>query len=178
MSGVHHSADNATIRNARLSHYWHRAHERRSERGSRVVWKSGIRGAAVDCRWDCAVLCETWLVKFIFPSHIIFIFNVGFLGLLQRPRESVKLHVTLINTRFRKNTDDFFDATNGDQQKPSSSAASNNPARLPFDSRDILRKYADYDFGKQPVSEVHISRRFTTNCIGGFYDASAVAKVY
>lgn len=99
---------------------------------------------------------------------------------MRRERDRVQLHVTLINTRYRNNSADFFSENDGDQISNSASStpldASN--ARSAFDGRDILRKYASYDFGKQPVTEVHISRRFTTNCIGGFYDASAVAKVY
>lgn len=98
---------------------------------------------------------------------------------MRREREHVKLHVTLINTRFRNNSGDYYGENDGDQiSKTASTSLAVSKKGPSFDGRDMLRKYAAYDFGKQPVSEVHISRRFTTNCVGGFYDASAVAKVY
>lgn len=98
---------------------------------------------------------------------------------MRRERDCVKLHVTLINTRYRNNSADFFDENDHDQiGKTAATPMVGSKSGPSFDGRDILRKYAAYDFGKQPVIEVHISRRFTTNCVGGFYDASAIAKVY
>lgn len=110
----------------------------------------------------------------------LYVLTIMSIGLMPRPRDSVKMHVTLINTLFRDNSADYFGSNDTDQLSKSAATQSGTTSkpRRSFDGRDILRQYATYDFGKQPVTEVHISRRYTTNCVGGFYDASAVVKVY
>lgn len=95
-------------------------------------------------------------------------------GLMHRQQEHVKLHVTLINSRFQRG--DSLDA-DGDQQDISGGVADGRRRRQAFDARQIVQQFGAFDFGKQPLQEIHLSRRFTTSCTTGFYDASAVLKV-
>lgn len=85
-------------------------------------------------------------------------------GLIQRQYDHVKLHVTLINTHFRNNTEG--DA--GKNQLPH--------ARKTFDARDILKKYVAFEFGSQTVSEIHLSQRFST-ANDKFFEATGVLKI-
>lgn len=85
-------------------------------------------------------------------------------GLIQRQYDNVKLHVTLINTLFRKTAEE----DSGKSHLPH--------ARKTFDARDILKKYATFEFGRQAVRNVHLSERFTT-ANDGFYEATAVLKI-
>lgn len=70
--------------------------------------------------------------------------------------------MTLINTRFRKSDED--EGTKKPQTHKS------------FDARDILKKYANYNFGNQIIKEIHLSQRFTT-AGNKFYEASAILKI-
>lgn len=88
---------------------------------------------------------------------------------MQRQNEHVKLHVTIINSIFR-----HFDTPGGSDRQQNQ----NEPTqRQTFDARLILRKYAKFDFGKQPLTEIHLSRRYTTSASDGFYDATGIIKV-
>lgn len=82
-------------------------------------------------------------------------------GLIQRQHDSVKLHVTLINTLFRKRDEE-------EQQL--------QQIRKTFDARSILQKYAAYSFGKQKVTEIHLSLRYSTAC-DQFFEATALLKI-
>lgn len=75
---------------------------------------------------------------------------------MQRQYDRVKLHVTLINTRFAVGAE----------------ADSNRT----FDCRMVLEKYADFEFGSQNVSEIHLSMRYTTST-DGFYEATYRLKL-
>ncbi|KAJ6643917.1 Activating signal cointegrator 1 complex subunit 1 [Pseudolycoriella hygida] len=77
-------------------------------------------------------------------------------GLMQRQYDRVKLHVTLINTRFGNGAEAENDKT--------------------FDGRAVLAKYADFEFGTQNISEIHLSMRYTTST-DGFYEASSRLKL-
>eukprot|EP00249_Psilotum_nudum_P020029 c27527_g1_i3 orf=238-1527(+) len=69
--------------------------------------------------------------------------------------QKLKLHVTLINTRQRK-------------QK----RRKNFQKRIPFDARQILSQHGSLDFGEHPITEAHLSERFQYgengyyNCLG------------
>ncbi|XP_055838733.1 activating signal cointegrator 1 complex subunit 1 [Episyrphus balteatus] len=71
-------------------------------------------------------------------------------------RDAAKLHMTLMNVRGRL------------QRDPSSLST--------FDARVICKKYADYDFGKFTVNEVHLSQMHTTGA-NGFYIATGILTV-
>ncbi|XP_055374465.1 activating signal cointegrator 1 complex subunit 1 [Condylostylus longicornis] len=80
-------------------------------------------------------------------------------NLTQRKTDNVKLHVTLINSKFSQKDDD------------------NTQRRITFDAKDILQKYIDYDFGIQKLHEIHLSQRFSTGS-DGFYEATSILKLY
>lgn len=83
--------------------------------------------------------------------------------LIQRQYDNVKMHVTLINTLFRKT-----DESDHGRNLPN--------LRKTFDARDILKKYATYNFGSQKVSEIHLSQRFST-ANDKFFEATGVLKL-
>lgn len=58
------------------------------------------------------------------------------LGFNDYERDTVKLHMTVMNNRYRKQLD-------------AKSARS-------FDAREILKRYGDYNFGKVECNEVHL----------------------
>lgn len=80
---------------------------------------------------------------------------------MQRQYDSVKLHVTLINTLFRRRDD------NDDSKRN---------ARRTFDAREILRRFSAFNFGSQVITEINLSLRHSTAC-DGFYEATAVIKL-
>lgn len=72
---------------------------------------------------------------------------------MKKDYDFVKLHATLINSRYRKDTNDD---SNRDRYRK----------RLSFDARPILRKYKDYYFGIQPLTMLHLSDRLTVDKSG------------
>ncbi|KAJ3653586.1 hypothetical protein Zmor_012829 [Zophobas morio] len=80
-------------------------------------------------------------------------------GLVKRQYDSVKLHVTLMNSLFRK-SDDF-------QREPGAKRES-------FDATYILDKYKDYYFGKTSLEKIHLSVRFTTTQSGYYQSAATI----
>lgn len=96
--------------------------------------------------------------------------SLKLIGLMRRERDHVKLHVTLINSSFRKEPDE-------DPEKSTVTKRWHKyKKRFPFDGQDILTKYATYDFGQQPVTEVHLSKLKSEKNEDGFYGASAIVK--
>ncbi|EFA04486.1 activating signal cointegrator 1 complex subunit 1 [Tribolium castaneum] len=73
-------------------------------------------------------------------------------GLVRKQYDNVKLHVTLMNSIFRKNEDN---------------------RRESFDASFILDKYKDYYFGKTALEQIHLSVRFTS-AQNGYYQSAAV----
>lgn len=82
----------------------------------------------------------------------------------ERGRTSVKLHMTLINTRFDKEKD----------EKDGNGNAMPRRHRKPktFDATTILEKYADYEFGSQEVTEILLSSMAESDS-DGFYKTIA-----
>lgn len=80
-------------------------------------------------------------------------------GMTQKKYDRVKLHVTLMNTRYAKNLD---------EQKKSVSQT--------FDAMKILEKYGDFNFGKIKVREIHLSQRYTEGS-NGYFESSCTIKV-
>lgn len=89
-------------------------------------------------------------------------------GLMQREREHVKLHATVVNSKYRVATS---------QKSKEAELTGGTERRQPFDGRRILEDFGDWDFGKQPVSEIHLARLKTVDCSTGFYASSSVLKV-
>lgn len=84
-------------------------------------------------------------------------------GFVRRPEEKVKLHCTLINTKYRKSEKSPKNRKNRWQKRQS------------FDGRGILEKYKDYYFGVCDFDSVHLS---LISSVGddGFYKALSVLK--
>ncbi|XP_014662782.1 PREDICTED: activating signal cointegrator 1 complex subunit 1-like [Priapulus caudatus] len=84
-------------------------------------------------------------------------------GLTQRQREHehVKLHVTVMNTIFRRDAE--AEVTEGN-------------ARESFDARRLMQEFVDYEFGELVITELHISQRYTT-ASDGYYEATAVVPL-
>lgn len=78
-------------------------------------------------------------------------------------KENVKLHVTLINTKYRKTADD----TTIKKKKW--------PKRIPFDARKIMEKYKDYHFGECDFDSVHLSL-ISSKGEDGFYKPLYIIK--
>lgn len=83
-------------------------------------------------------------------------------GLSKKQYDRVKLHVTVINTLMRKETQ--LDASSNQN------SGIESKERESFDARNVLKQFADFDFGIYMLKEIHLSIRFTTNNNTGYYD--------
>ncbi|XP_054740594.1 activating signal cointegrator 1 complex subunit 1 [Anastrepha obliqua] len=77
------------------------------------------------------------------------------LGVDDHERDAVKLHMTVMNNRYRKQIDD--------------------KAAGAFDAREILKRFGDYDFGKVECSEVHLCALHSSEK-GAFYKVTGSLK--
>lgn len=86
--------------------------------------------------------------------------------------DSVKLHVTLMNTLFRSDS-----AGIGDNENSSSGVGSNG--RESMDATEILGKFQDYDFGAVEIDELHLSqRRAARRTKDGYYWPTATMSLH
>lgn len=83
-------------------------------------------------------------------------------GLVKDYKENVKLHVTLINSKYRKNL------VNSPERR--------YVKRRPFNATDLIEKYKDFYFGECLLNEVHLSVMSTVGT-DGFYQPLSVVKV-
>lgn len=86
-------------------------------------------------------------------------------GLLKSHRGDVKLHVTMINTKYRDK----------DTESPQKRKKRWIP-RKPFDATRIMEKYKDYDFGETILDEIHLSLMSSVGD-NGFYKPLSVIKI-
>lgn len=100
-------------------------------------------------------------------------------------RDSVKLHMTLINAN-NKSTDETDNDNDGDFSAGpgnSSTDVSNNKNnqnlihKKSFDARHILDKYAYYEFGQQLLTEIHLAIMKTQDVRNGFYKCTTSIQV-
>lgn len=87
-------------------------------------------------------------------------------GLMPKQFDSVKLHITLMNSLFRREELDSDSAKDQNQRK----------VRESFDASSILRKFQDYNFGEIVVRSIDLSRRYST-ASNGYYEATATIKL-
>uniref|UniRef100_A0A147B4Q2 Activating signal cointegrator 1 complex subunit 1 n=1 Tax=Fundulus heteroclitus TaxID=8078 RepID=A0A147B4Q2_FUNHE len=87
-------------------------------------------------------------------------------GLMVREWDRVKLHGTVMNTLFRKDTT-VEDAGGAGRQAPSEREA--------FDARNILKKFGSYSFGEFELSGVQLSQRYSTDCSGYYSSAGSIS---
>lgn len=96
-----------------------------------------------------------------------FVFIIVGLARREFDRDSVKMHMTLINTKYsNKNEADGDDtATKHRQQK----------VKAYFDARTIIERYGKYDFGSQSIDEIHLCQIHSVAC-DGFYQTTTSIK--
>lgn len=90
-------------------------------------------------------------------------------GLMQREYDRVKLHATVMNTLFRK------DSSGTDERRNFSGKGSK--ARESFDATNVLKKFGNYRFGEFQVSSIHLSQRHNFGSDGYYKCAGAVPLV-
>lgn len=78
-------------------------------------------------------------------------------------RDYVKLHMTLINTRYSLCDDDG-------QRKES--------PRQTIDARQILERLGDFDFGTEQIDEIHLAIMKTEDPTNGFYKCSTSIRFW
>lgn len=81
-------------------------------------------------------------------------------GLIRKQYESVKLHVTLMNSLFRRGN-----------------AQNERHVRESFDATYILQKYKNFRFGETDLNAVHLSIRFV-NTDGKYYDSLSTINIF
>lgn len=91
-------------------------------------------------------------------------------GFIQQQNENVKLHVTLLNSRFADNDDAV------EKEDIKDSKGGNRMQRKTFDASKILSKYKDFYFGSFTVNEIHLSQRYSKSS-NGYYEATGTLKV-
>ncbi|KZC07262.1 PREDICTED: activating signal cointegrator 1 complex subunit 1 [Dufourea novaeangliae] len=79
------------------------------------------------------------------------------IGMLQKERETVKMHVTLMNMKFKQRDEDGSKAHKSTET---------------FDGSGILKAHADTCFGETVLKEIHISQRHTIGT-NGYYQTTA-----
>lgn len=85
-------------------------------------------------------------------------------GLMVREWDRVKLHGTVMNTLFRK---DSTAESSGSGGRPVNS-------REAFDARNILKTFGSYHFGEMELNTVLLSQRFSTDCTGYYSSAGSL----
>lgn len=75
-------------------------------------------------------------------------------GITSRQYDRVKLHLTLINSLFRKDENGISENESG-----SRSGTPKPDQRETFDARPIFKKFGNRNFGKFRISEIHLSQR-------------------
>ncbi|XP_008312775.1 activating signal cointegrator 1 complex subunit 1 [Cynoglossus semilaevis] len=86
-------------------------------------------------------------------------------GLMVREWDKVKLHGTVMNTLFRK--DSTAEDTGGQRRQTLNE-------REAFDARNILKKFAAYPFGEFELNSVLLSQRYSTDCTGYYSSAGSI----
>lgn len=87
-------------------------------------------------------------------------------GLMVREWDRVKLHGTVMNTLFRK------DSTVEDTGGPGRQTISEREA---FDARNILKMFRAHDFGEFELNAVLLSQRYSSDCTGYYTSAGSIS---
>jgi len=88
-------------------------------------------------------------------------------GLMRREYDRVKLHLTLMNTLFRKEQEDLGNTVNDKGQE-----------RESFDCRPVLEGWSNLKLGEVKVEEIHLSqRRAGRRTAEGYYLPSSVVRI-
>lgn len=106
------------------------------------------------------------LIQALADALVMHFYKAGFMN-REHGRDSVKLHVTLINSKYRSGSE------NANADNYTSSARITRRPREAFDGTEVLKKFADYDFGVVELTEIHLSQRHSVDP-DGFYQATCV----
>ncbi|XP_051925699.1 activating signal cointegrator 1 complex subunit 1 isoform X1 [Hippocampus zosterae] len=87
-------------------------------------------------------------------------------GQMAREWDRVKLHGTVMNTRFRKDTT-AEDASGLSRQGPNEREA--------FDARNLLKTFGSYHFGELDLNRVSLSQRYSADCTGYYASAGSIS---
>ncbi|XP_053269301.1 activating signal cointegrator 1 complex subunit 1 [Pleuronectes platessa] len=87
-------------------------------------------------------------------------------GLMVREWDRVKLHGTVINTLFRRDT-------TGEDTGSSRRQTTNE--REAFDARNILKEFGAHRFGEFELKTVQLSQRYSTDCTGYYTSAGSMS---
>lgn len=90
-------------------------------------------------------------------------------GFIQLQHENMKLHVTLMNSRFSEH-DDAIEKDEGENDRDK-----NRQQRKTFDASRILKNFKDFHFGTFVVNELHLSQRYS-KASNGYYESTGVIK--
>ena len=86
---------------------------------------------------------------------------------MRREYDRVKLHLTLMNTLFRKEQEDLGNTDNDKGQE-----------RESFDCRPVLEGWSNLKLGEVKVEEIHLSqRRAGRRTAEGYYLPSSVVRI-
>ncbi|CAH1781635.1 unnamed protein product [Owenia fusiformis] len=85
-------------------------------------------------------------------------------GLMQRQYDRVKLHITVMNTLFRKDPNAATEPSDGRSRNQR-----HERDRESFDASNILKTYGEHNFGVYTIDSLDISQRYTT-ADDGYYD--------
>lgn len=98
--------------------------------------------------------------------------------LLQQDERAVKLHATVLNTRYRRRSSSSGGGGSGPgqqgQQRGQPQGRGQWEQRQPFDGRQLLERHGGVDFGAVQLPAVHISLRGQPyDSATGFYRCAA-----
>ncbi|XP_049870054.1 activating signal cointegrator 1 complex subunit 1 [Pectinophora gossypiella] len=104
------------------------------------------------------------LVQGLVDALVDHYYKAGFME--RNERANVKLHVTFINSKYRKGTSRTSIVNNEEQRNA-------KKLRETFDGSGVLQKFVDFDFGVTELKEIHLSQR---HCIAsdGYYQPTCV----
>ena len=98
-------------------------------------------------------------------------------GYLQKSfgRDSVKMHVTLMNKRFGQDSSmNTSNESTTQLRNNRTSEQEEGSLDRTFDARGILNQFSDFQFGTFAADKIHLSQRYSTDCKTGFYAHSYI----
>lgn len=101
------------------------------------------------------------LLQQVVDAIVTHYYKAGFMD-KEYGRDNVKMHVTLLNSKYRGRTKGVDEDTNVRNKK-----------RETFDGSQILSKFSDYDFGTVELNDIHLSQRNSTGP-DGYYQSTCV----
>ncbi|CAD0196080.1 unnamed protein product [Chrysodeixis includens] len=102
------------------------------------------------------------IIQEMSDAIVDFYYKAGYMD-KEYGRENVKLHVTFLNSKYRRSETQNVDDETTKTRQP----------RVKFDGTEILQKFADYDFGVVEITSIHLSQRHSTGA-DGYYQPTCV----